>query len=464
MSGSKARAQSANPRTALNRVPCHRGFAPTGSFAQANAFSAVIVVAWFFSSRLSVTLVSGLVTGAVRVLGPMMFLVFLVSSVASLSLFVMQRLGPVWATRLELQWGDPFVLLRGRQRLVAVGVCAAALLTGAVLAVGSPAGGVAFWSGPVSALVVLLSGMVAYAGECLDAYGWVQLGGAGAGAVAAVVLCATAGLVPLLTLTVAVVAAVLLTPFRGRPAGVTRWARVPARWNLVRSGAFVEALRTSVVMMDAATIQLVRDSELPPTRSRSRGREAVILLVRTITSGRVAAVLPALPLAAGAHAIWGGNAGAAVLVIACFFFAGRSSAALVAYLEQPSLRRAYAPRGRLIPSLLTATTVGLTAAYAALGAALAGLPPGTAMLSLGVALLGVLRRVSGRRLNGRVGALISTPMGPVPLDLGRRVVAGNDALILGAMVAFSGVTGLAASCVVVLLAPAYWIVFTARGR
>lgn len=415
---------------------------------------------------LSVTLVSGLVTGAVRSLGPVLFLVFLVSFVASLTLFVMQRIGPVWATRLELQWRDPFLLLRGRQRLVAVGVCTAALLAGAVLLLGSHAGGAAaFWSGPVSALVVLLSAVVAYAGQCLDANGWVQLSGAGAGAVAAVVLCATAGLVPLLALTVAVVAAVLLTPFRGwRPPGVTRWARVPARWSLVRAGAFLEALRSSVVMMDPSTLQLVRDSELPPTRGPIPGRDVTLLLVRTITSGRFAAVLPALPLAAGVHAIWGSDAGAAVLVVACFFFAWRSSALSDAYLEQPSLRRAYAPRGRLIPSLLILNAVGLTAAYAALGAALAGLPPGTAILSLGVALLGVLRRVSGRRLTGRAGALISTPMGPIPLDLGRRVIAGSDTLIVGALAAFSGATGVAASCVVLLLAPAYWIVFTARGR
>jgi hypothetical protein len=45
MAGSNAWAQAANPRTALNRAPCQRGFTPVGSFAEANAFSAVIVAA-----------------------------------------------------------------------------------------------------------------------------------------------------------------------------------------------------------------------------------------------------------------------------------------------------------------------------------------------------------------------------------------------------------------------------------
>lgn len=415
---------------------------------------------------LSVTVVSGLLTGAARALGPGLFLVVLVSSVTAVCLSVMQRIGPVWATRAELQWREPFSLLRHRQRFAALVICAVAVVVGVIVSLGSHAGGIAtIWGGPVSVLIVLLCAVLSYVGECLDACGWLQAGGASAGAITAAVLCHAAGWVPLLVLAATlVVAAALWSCEKHQRAGTgLRRARVPARWTLVRAGAVVEALRASVVMLDAAALQIVRDSQLSPTRARLPGREATIVLGRAITSRRVICVLPALPLAAGASAIWGAHVAATVLVIACFVFAWRSSALLDAYLEQPSLPRAYAPRGRFIPSLLAITTIALTGAYAIAGAVVASLPISAAVLCLGVALLGVLRRISGRHLAGEVGALISTPMGPVPVDLGQRVVAGSDALIVGGLIAFGG-AGLITALVVLLAVPAYWVLFTVRGR
>jgi hypothetical protein len=82
---------------------------------------------------------------------------------------------------------------------------------------------------------------------------------------------------------------------------------------------------------------------------------------------------------------------------------------------------------------------------------------------VGLSVLVVLRRLSGRRLGGRVGALVSTAAGAVPIDLTARVAAGPDVLVLGPLLAYA--LGAPAGALVVTVAVvAYLVLVTGRGR
>jgi hypothetical protein len=225
----------------------------------------------------------------------------------------------------------------------------------------------------------------------------------------------------------------------------------------------VDALRTSTVMLDGAARELLRDTRLPPGRRQVRASGAVLLAVRTVTSSRVAALLPVLALPAGVGVVWGAAVAAAGLQVVTMLFAIRCARSLETWLDSAALRRTFALPGRSVPMMLVGSATALVVAYAAGGALLAGVPLLWVPVAVGLAVLVVLRRLSGRRLGGRVGALVSTAAGGVPLDLTARVTAGSDVLVLGPLVTYA-LGAPAAALVVTVAVVAYLVLLTRRGR
>ncbi len=401
--------------------------------------------------------------GATRELGLAGLLAVLLTASAATASGIATRIGPLWATRLELTWLDPLPLIRRRRRRIGVAGLVVSVSLGVVAAAAATRSGLSGAGvGAAAVAVVVLSLALAHVGQLLDVGGWVRGGGLVCAGTAAAILAGNAGAVPLAVLGLAVLylAALAARPQR-RP--VRGPSATPPRWELVRAGTFVEALRASTVMLDGSALELVRDTQLPPQRSSTPRRESALFAVRALTSPRVAVLLPALCLPAGAGSIWGTGAAACVLTLTTFFFGWRVSRPLEVFLSHPALRRAYAARGRRLPVLVAGTTLTLTVLYAGAGAATGSLSAYWGLAAAAFSTLGILRRLSGRRLAGRVGALLSTPMGPVPADLARRVIAGTDVAIAGTAVSLT--QGAAASAAVVALTTAaYFAVFTLRGR
>ena len=216
-------------------------------------------------------------------------------------------------------------------------------------------------------------------------------------------------------------------------------------------------------MLDGAARELLRDTRLPPGRRRLRASGALLLTVRTMTSSRVAALLPVLALPAGVGVVWGAGVAAAALQVVTMVFAIRCARPVETWLDSAALRRTFALPGRSVPTMLVGSAAALVVAYAACGALIAGVPLLWVPVAVGLSVLVVLRRLSGRRLGGRVGALVSTAMGGVPMDLTARVTAGSDVLVLGPLLTYA-LGAPAAALMVTAGVAAYASLLTRRGR
>lgn len=403
-----------------------------------------------------VVVVDGL-GGARALLGPTGLLVVVGAGASAATLAALQRIGPAWATRLDVTWRDVATLVRGRQRGAALGVVVGAAVLAVVLGAGSHlSGGDTLEITVVSIGAVMVAAVVAWLGQHADRPGTVRGLASGCALLAVGVVCAAAGAVPLLVLAASCLATLVLVA-AGAPGSLTlrprrglRLSSPPPRWSLERAGRFVEALVTSAITTDTSALELLRGGNAAAARRPRRPWPVNVFLVRSLTSARVAVMLPLLALPAGMGVVWGAPAAAATVLVATFVLTARAGTALDAWVEHPALRRAYARRGRSVPVLLVASTASLTLAYAAVGVALASLPLLWVVAATGFALLGTLRRVAGRSLIGESGPLLATPAGPIPVGVGRRLLAGNDALAL-ALVAGLGLTAPVAAVVAVVL-------------
>lgn len=373
--------------------------------------------------------------------------------------------GPVWASRVELAWSESGGLVRRRTRW-AVGTIAVTAATCGVLAA---AVAVSSGSGPgmsvvLTVAVVSVSGAVAVTGQHLDRSGLLRAVGVGCGAVAAGIVCSAAGPVPVVVLAAGYgYAAALQAPRAFDLRRGLRWHPAPPRWELRRAGDVVDGATASALMMDGAALELLRDRRLPPNRRPGPRRAGWILLVRTITSARVAVLLPLIAVPAGIAAVSSHAVAVGALQVATIIFTVRIARNLETWLDSPALRRGHAHRGNHLVVLLAGAPAGLSFTYAAAAAALASLPLTWAATAALLGLLTLLRRLSGRRMGPRVGALVATPMGGVPVDLTRRVLAGPDVAIVAPLVTHQ--LGTAASLFgATVLTIAYLLVVTSRGH
>ena len=385
-------------------------------------------------------------------------------ALVGITLVAASRLGPLWVTAPEHRWRPADALLRERSRTVLRGAVSVAVLVGLVTAAAVPGWRVACGVGAAAAVLVAVT--AAALGQRLDR-------AATAGSVGAVLvvagivvtlLGATAGAAPLLVVIAGATAAGLLrtrsagstrTPLHGRP--------VPPSWELRRAGATVDALRTATVLLDGTPLSAAADARLAPRRRPVAVPDVLRPLVRALSTSRVVDLVPLLAVPAAVAAV-GGTAAAVVAVLVVTHVVTVVATRWVdVWFDSPALARTFATRRPPLVAVLAGTAAVLVGGAAVVSCALAGIGPGWGAVAVGAAVLTWERRLSGRRLAGRVGALVATPMGAVPVDLAQRVVAGPDVLLVSVLVLPA--LGVGAALVVVLVgATVYGVAVTARGR
>jgi hypothetical protein len=379
----------------------------------------------------------------------------------------LSRGGPLWTTPPELQWRPLVPLLTHRRWLLVTGIAAASVVVGAMW-VGSA--GVVTPSVVLEGVVVLGSclavGCTAMLGQQLDrasTLGWLGFL-LECLAIAVALHGGSHGLVPTAVLVAAGAYAVVVQASSLRDgAHAPRWRPWPPRWELRRAGDVVGAARDATVMLDGAALELVRDVQLAARRRRLTVPAAVRPFVRTLSSSRVAVMLPAVALPAALAGAGDQGIAVAGLLVVVAVFGARAGRLLDVYVDTPSLVRTYAVARPRLLVVLVSTTLAMMCTYAVAGALLAGLNPLWAVTAATVAVIAWLRRLSGRRLGARVGALLSTPMGSIPIDLALRVVAGYDVLAV-ALLVLPGVAAHLAFGSCLAVAAGYFLALTARGR
>jgi hypothetical protein len=388
-------------------------------------------------------------------------------ALASVVLVTSSRLGPMWVTAPERLWRVPASLLQERSRTMRLGSAIVAVLMGVGTAAAVP-GAVparAAWGLGAAAVVVLaLAG--AAAGQRRDRSSTVSAGGIllGIASVSVALTCTASDVLPFVVVAVGTIVALIArngSSTRARPA--TRWRPAPPLWELRRSGAVVDALRMATVMLDGTPLAAVADAQLAPRRRHLAVPAPVRPLLRILTTSRVIDLVPLLAVPAAVVPVGGRQAGVLSVLVLTYVFSLAVTRLLDVWVGSPAIARTFATSRPPLGPVLAMTGLALTSAYALVGCALAGLGTTWAGVATSVAALAWARRLSGCRLGARVGALMSTPLGAVPLDLAQRVVAGIDVLVLS-LVALPPLAPGVALAVSAAAAAAYLAAMTARGR
>jgi hypothetical protein len=142
------------------------------------------------------------------------------------------------------------------------------------------------------------------------------------------------------------------------------------------------------------------------------------------------------PLVGSVTRVAGRDWGCVVLTMLAYALASRLARWFFAWNASPSLRL-------LVPFRDSSTTMALLAApvlgvlmFSTAAVALAGLSPWWVASSLVCALVGIRRRVVEAGKDADFALVVSTPMGPLPYNLGLRLISGWDAAVLGGMLSF----------------------------
>ncbi|HEY0189302.1 MAG TPA: hypothetical protein VGC67_17580 [Cellulomonas sp.] len=408
------------------------------------------------------------VTRALTIAQPGRLAVVAGLAVAGTVLIALGRVGPIWLTAAEHQWHDLPTLLRRRRRAVRVAGAALAL-TGALVTAAAVPGGpwVAVPAAMAAAVVIALAAAVVALGQRQDRAALVGTVGLvlAAASIGLAGLLSGRGTVPLLAVALALTAALALrAPSSVRVTGPGHPRPAPPRWELRRAGAVVEALAMSTVMLDGTPPLAAQDAQLAPRRRRLTVPAPLRPLARLLSSSRVVDLLVTVAVPAAVLAAAGQVAAVGCLLVLTTLFSRPVTRLLDTWADSPALARTFRTGRR--PSLgtvLAATSLVLVLGYASLGCALAGLDGTWGPVAAALAALVWARRLSGRRLGTRVGALISTPAGAIPVDLARRVLAGPDVLVLGLLVLAHLPATLALTLVVVVAAAVTYPLGRAAG-
>lgn len=377
--------------------------------------------------------------------------VALVVSVTALGLGLLVRVGPLAASPAEVQWsleppsgaradGRPIRLLLGGAFVVALAAAATLVVAPALFRVtADPVLGVVV----VGTVAVVVAGpfvaLLALAGQLADARALlVSLCSAlVVGAVAVAAAGAREGAVAILL--AAAAAAVLVVGARGFRARRPR--RVAPRWLLVRASQERWAAVAGITLLDGSVTRRVRDrwrtasSPWPravllrdhpgrPATVRTAAAVVVLLLVR---QGRRIVVATA---GAGyvAHLVAGAGSpttALGIVLVTMGALAVATSGPADLWAQAPALARTY-PTIRPW-QLLAPSTAGLVL-VAVVGAAASGAGVAQVVVLLVAAPLVVLSRHKSHSVT--TGALASTPLGPVDVGQGIRLVAGWDVVLV----------------------------------
>lgn len=226
---------------------------------------------------------------------------------------------------------------------------------------------------------------------------------------------------------------------RGRAAGRLSGSQVPA-WRLVAAARHRRAARSGVALLDAEVVAAVRRSEAVARRRRLpvglvRGR-ALRDLALTVGARGVApllVLLPGLELALHGVAVVAPTPAIVLLVLAEHASVVRLLGVVRTWMAAPALGAAW---GRLGPGAVVALCLPAVLAgwlVAAVGGAAVGVSVGTAVVLLALPPLVAWRQARSARAAGGL-VLLSTPMGPVPVQTIVRAVAGHDVALLALLI------------------------------
>jgi len=214
--------------------------------------------------------------------------------------------------------------------------------------------------------------------------------------------------------------------------------------ELYRAGEVVDRVSASAVMMTTGFLEPTPARRRPirfgGTARLTRGRAGWLAL---LDARRVLARWPELvvamclaPLVGSVTRVAGRDWGCVVLTMLSYALASRLARWFFAWNASPSLRF-------LVPFRDSSTTVALLAApvlgvlmFSTAAVELAGLSPWWVASSLVCALVGIRRRVVEANKDADFALVISTPMGPLPYNLGLRLISGWDAAVLGGLLSF----------------------------
>lgn len=339
----------------------------------------------------------------------------------------------VWVTPAEYTWCDASQLVRHRMRQRHLVGAIGSVALGLLAAVSSNAAGLPWAIGLLATTTIaLISHKAVCASQHVDRLVLPRLIEATGIATATGSLMRSHGLIPAVT-TIGIGAligcVVLRRPEQSRDV---RWHKEPPRWQLSAAGAQVVAYRYSAAMLDPAALTAERQrhgaSSRPPLRTHSR---LLRFGARSLNGFHAATLVLWVLLTTGAGTVWGAGAAAVILVVGAGAVAAITTRALDAYVDSPALRRTYRGSRVVWPLATPAITACVLGTLAA--AAIAGLTVQHALIATATALGLWLRRWSARENSASVGALVSTPMGGLPLGLVNRVAAGPDVLILACL-------------------------------
>jgi hypothetical protein len=214
--------------------------------------------------------------------------------------------------------------------------------------------------------------------------------------------------------------------------------------ELHRAGEVVDRVSASAVMMTTASLEPTPRRRRPirfrATARVTRGRAGWLAL---LDARRVRARWPQLvvvvclaPLVGSVTRVAGRDWGCVVLTVLTYALASRLARWFFAWNASPSLKF-------LVPFSEASTTAALLAApvlgvlmFSTAAVALAGLSPWWVATSLVCALVGIRRRVVEAGKDADFALVLSTPMGPLPYNLGLRLISGWDAAVLGGLLSF----------------------------
>lgn len=216
-------------------------------------------------------------------------------------------------------------------------------------------------------------------------------------------------------------------------------ALVP-RWQLTRAARNRWSVVTGVTLLDASVVGTVhragQRAELHPLpemifRAAWPLRCSIALLLRGL-GGVLALIVLAVPAAVAVQQLFGTSTALGLVVLSELVLTVRLSRGVTAWTSAPSLARTWAPVGRrapvglAMPPVVGGGLLGLTA-----GVALSAAPVAVGLL---VVLPSVILLRRWRAARGSAGlVLVTTPMGPVPLQTANRVVAGIDVALVAAL-------------------------------
>lgn len=383
-------------------------------------------------------------------------------------------LGPVGVDRPTQRWrippgsAAPWLRVRVEHRRILL-LAAAAV---AAVWVGFTLPATALVAGPCAALVFVMtgsSGLAAIFAQQHDAA--VLVGGIGIAMILlgiALFLLVTAppGLIPLSGAAAVAVHRAAIRPETRVWRKIRRAARAPdaviPRWELTRGAESLDAVSTAAVYLESRPMTSLRYRRAASMLVRLRVPRMPAPLTaawvtgrRSLSTTRLPALLGLAGLPAGFAAVGTEPVAAALVLTLTVAISIGAGTSLEHWLDSAALRRTIPIEPAAGAIALGAPVAAMTSVFAAVAAAAAGLGGWWIAAAGATAVLAHVRRWRARSVPGKIGPVITTEMGAIPLGIVSRVIAGSDAVALAAVLALIGISPAALTVLMTVAAGGY---------